>query len=232
MGRIKKSGIYCIENTYNNKKYIGQSVNIYDRWYKHRNALRQGNHDNDFLQKSWNKHGEDCFNFYILEECNKDSLDEKEKYYINLYKTLDKNYGYNLKEGGQDGVISLYSKIKQKESLEKAYQNPDLIELRRRDAIKQWSDPEIIAKHIGQNNGMYGKTHTAEAREKIAQAQRGRISTKRNYTPVYCIELDKVYSCAAEAQKELNTSTPVLEVCKGNRKTAGGYHWEFYRKVI
>ena len=33
------SGIYCIENKVNNKKYIGQSKNINDRWYKHKNEL-------------------------------------------------------------------------------------------------------------------------------------------------------------------------------------------------
>lgn len=27
------SGIYCIENTVNHKKYIGQSVNIRVRWW-------------------------------------------------------------------------------------------------------------------------------------------------------------------------------------------------------
>ena len=232
MGRTKISGIYCIENITNNKKYIGQSVNIYDRWYKHKHSLRQGNHDNDFLQKSWNRHGEECFKFYILEECDKDSLDEKEKYYIELYNTLDENCGYNLKKGGQDGVISIYGKIKQRESLKKAYQNPDLIELRKQDALKQWSNPEIIAKHMGKNNGMYGKTHTTEAREKIAQAQRGRKSPKRINTPVYCVELDRVFESAAEAKNVLNINSPILEVCYGNRKTAGGYHWEFYRKVI
>lgn len=232
MGRIIKSGIYCIENTLNNKKYIGQSVNIYDRWYKHKHSLEQGVHDNDFLQKSWNKHGKECFRFYILEECDKDSLDEREKYYIELYNTLDENYGYNLKKGGQDGVISIYGKIKQRESLKKAYQNPDLIELRKQDALKQWSNPEIIAKHMGKNNGMYGRTHTVEAREKIAQAQKGRKSPKRINIPVYCVELNRVFESAAEAKKELNINSPILEVCYGNRKTAGGYHWEFYRKVI
>ena len=43
------SGIYCIENIENNKKYIGQSKNINGRWYKHKNELKRGVHFNDYL---------------------------------------------------------------------------------------------------------------------------------------------------------------------------------------
>ena len=56
-------GIYCIENTINNKKYIGQSVEIENRWSKHRSELNKNKHDNDYLQKSWNKYGEKILNF-------------------------------------------------------------------------------------------------------------------------------------------------------------------------
>ena len=50
MRKNKICGIYCIENINTNKKYIGQSVNINDRWSKHKNELRQNSHDNDYLQ--------------------------------------------------------------------------------------------------------------------------------------------------------------------------------------
>ncbi len=226
MNRI--SGIYCIENIINHKKYIGQSVDIYNRWRNHKNELLHNCHDNDYLQKSFNKYGLDNFSFYIIEECFPQNLDEREIYYINYYHTLDDNYGYNLKAGGQDGTISEYGKIKKSNSLKNTYQNTNLKEIRRQDALKQWSNPEIKAKHCGENNGMYGRTHSYEAKEKISKSQKGRVSPKRNTTPVLCVELNKIYSCAAEAMKQLNITTKILEVCKGNRATAGGYHWQFY----
>ena len=228
MQENKISGIYCIENLSTGKKYIGQSVNIQDRWYKHKNELNNNHHDNDYLQKAWNKYGELDFKFYILETCEKDKLDELERYYIEYYNTLDRDKGYNLKSGGQ------YSNIQSKEVREKiskankkAYQNSNLKEIRKIDALKQWANPEIKEKITGKNNGMYGKTHSKEAREKISKVQKGRVSSKRNLIPVICIETNQKYNCAADAQKELNTSTSVLDVCKGNRKTAGGYHWKF-----
>lgn len=35
----KVSGVYCIINILNNKKYIGSSKNIYSRWFKHKANL-------------------------------------------------------------------------------------------------------------------------------------------------------------------------------------------------
>lgn len=45
---------------------------------------------------------------------------------------------------------------------------------------------------------------------------------------VRCIEKNKVFDCAATAQKELKIdSSSIHKCCKGIRKTAGGYHWEY-----
>ena len=102
MSKEKICGIYCIENILNNKKYIGQSIDIYSRWYQHKSELNRNSHCNDKFQKAWNKYGEDNFNFYIIEECCTDELDDIEQYYIHLY---DSYYnGYNLDFGGTNKV--------------------------------------------------------------------------------------------------------------------------------
>ena len=82
----KKAGIYCIVNVCNQKKYIGSSKNLYRRLMSHRSALRKGIHENKKLQNSWNKHGEDNFQYYILEYCQESNLISKEQYYINHIK--------------------------------------------------------------------------------------------------------------------------------------------------
>ena len=235
------SGIYCIENKVNNKKYIGQSKNINDRWYKHKNELKHGTHSNDYLQHSWNKYGENNFEFYILEYCNSDKLDEMEIYYIELYDTLNHANGYNLKSGGQDNGVQATEYVKEKisKALKKSYsENEEIKEKRRQDALSQWANPEIKAKILGKNNGMYGKTHSKEARRKISEAQKGRISQHRNTMPVFCIELNKIFIDAVTACNELNINKSragnIHEVCKGirNRKTVGGYHWQYLENNI
>ena len=83
-----------IKNNINNKSYIGQSINIENRWTHHKSELNNNRHINDYLQNAWNKYGEDNFSFIVIEECKESELNEKEIYYINKYNSM--NNGYNL----------------------------------------------------------------------------------------------------------------------------------------
>ena len=90
------SGIYLIKNTVNNKIYIGSSINLINRNYKHFWMLRKGIHDNNHLQNSYNKHGESSFIFEVLEHCSSEELILKENYYISKYKSNIIDFGFNL----------------------------------------------------------------------------------------------------------------------------------------
>ena len=96
----KVCGIYCIENINTHKKYIGQSQNIHKRWLDHKWALNNNVHDNSYLQKAWNKYGEENFSFIVIEECMAEDLNDREIYYIDFFKSFDRGYGYNLRGGG------------------------------------------------------------------------------------------------------------------------------------
>ena len=49
MAKEKICGIYCIENLINRKKYIGQSIDIYNRWYHHKHELNNNSHYNRWI---------------------------------------------------------------------------------------------------------------------------------------------------------------------------------------
>lgn len=225
----KLIGIYCIENTCNNKKYIGQSVDINNRWRQHKNELNQGIHFNDYLQKSWNKYGENSFLFYVLEECDELELNNKERFYIEKFNTMNRNNGYNLRSGGQDYCKCTESTCnKIREAVKKTYLNPERKQKQIDNALKQWANPNIKQKIIGENNGMYGKHHTEESKRKMSENKKGTVSWRRNRTPVLCIELNKEYDDATDAAKRLFLdSGGILKVCQGKRHTCGGYHWKF-----
>lgn len=77
-------GIYSITNVVTGDMYIGQTIQDFEkRWKSHISALNRGDHDNDYLQRSWNKYGEDAFKFKAIHYCDElDILNDLEKYYI------------------------------------------------------------------------------------------------------------------------------------------------------
>jgi group I intron endonuclease len=89
-------GIYRIYNKKTEKSYVGSSINLSKREYKHFWLLRNNSHDNIFLQNSFNKFGESEFNFEIVEYCEPFDLINRENHYINLFKSNISEFGYNL----------------------------------------------------------------------------------------------------------------------------------------
>ena len=71
--------IYCIDN---NKIYIGQSRHIRKRLCKHIRDLRKCRHQNEYLQRAWNKHGEQSFLFDVVETLPLKNLTDRENFFI------------------------------------------------------------------------------------------------------------------------------------------------------
>ena len=69
-----------------------------------------------------------------------------------------------------------------------------------------------------------GQKTTEEQREKIAEA---------NKIKVRCIETNEIFPSIEEASVwcGLKSFSKIGECCKGKRKTAGGYHWEYVNKI-
>ena len=81
-------GIYKITNKLNGKSYIGQSIHCGKRLDEHCSNKKQ------FIDETIELEGIQNFTFEILEECNKEELNEREDYYIEKYNTMFPN-GYN-----------------------------------------------------------------------------------------------------------------------------------------
>lgn len=110
------SFIYRILNIKNNKKYIGKtSRKLQYRKSQHFSELRRNTHHNSYLQRSFNKYGEENFKLEILVEgkFTNEELNKLEKIYILLYGTTNEKYGYNLAAGGE-GLNDPTGEIKKK----------------------------------------------------------------------------------------------------------------------
>ena len=99
LGNNTKTGIYCLTNTLTNMKYIGQAVNVGDRWKQHIKCGLGIDTPNNQLYQIMKKDGVENFKFELLEECNREDLNRKEKYWINFYQTDD--FGYNMTKGNK-----------------------------------------------------------------------------------------------------------------------------------
>lgn len=86
------TGIYAIRNKKTRKCYVGSAAEIEKRWSVHRHHLRKNKHHSTKLQRSWNKHGESCFTFRILERCSLKMLARREQYWMDHYDAHRNGY--------------------------------------------------------------------------------------------------------------------------------------------
>ena len=208
-----------------NKRYIGiTSQNPERRWRKN----GYGYKDHLYFWRAIQKYGWDNFKHDILfTGLTKDEAEQKEVELIAYYHSNNVNFGYNVSIGGESGS--------------KGYKYTD-------EQKKRLSDV-----HKGERNGMYGKHHTEDSIEKVrVKHLRENLSSdtiykmsiakkgkKRNpesikkqveaiSNKVICIETSVVYNGTKEAGK-LNNIDPscIAKVCRGERKTAGGFHWRY-----
>ena len=119
------SGIYCIENTKDGKKYIGKSKNIYKRIHQHRYDILNDRYrnENEYFRRAVKKHGIDSFIYYVLEEVGIDNLSSREIYWMERCQSLDRRKGYNLRKDSSSGMeVSEYTSEKISKRLKKEWE--------------------------------------------------------------------------------------------------------------
>ena len=95
VGKETKTGIYKITNTLNQKVYIGQAVNIAERWKQHiKRALGAEPLTQNKLYPAMAEDGVWNFTFEIVEVCEKAQLSEREQYWQKFFGA--KEYGYSI----------------------------------------------------------------------------------------------------------------------------------------
>lgn len=102
LGTKQKTGIYKITQISTNQCYIGQARDIKERLREHMKCgLGIDTPTGNKLYKAMIENSLDDFIFEMIEECNISDLNEKEKYYIDLFQSYD--YGFNSNRGINNG---------------------------------------------------------------------------------------------------------------------------------
>jgi len=113
--------IYIIENSNTGKFYIGRTNDPAQRKRAHFSELRRGAHGNPRLQYSFNKHGEQAFEFKVVDSATPELIQEKEAEWFKAFDE-DKSYLYNchFKTIGGEGLARPHtpeSKLKISEAI-------------------------------------------------------------------------------------------------------------------
>lgn len=203
-------GIYAIINTLNNKIYIGQSSNMFDRLHRHFKKLKNGKHENQHLQNSFNKYGENVFSISILEECYINELTTKEQLWLDSF---DDNEKYNICKIA--GTTLGYKHSKENKILIslKSKGNKSALGYRHTEATK------ALLSACSKNHVVKDETKIKlgdKLGKKVAQ-----ICKETN-------EIIKVYRSIRFAAKELNIQAKgIYQVCYHKLNSSGGYKWKF-----
>jgi group I intron endonuclease len=146
------NGIYLITNKDNNKKYVGQYVTSFKK--------RMNGHKTDMsikmyaIQNALNKYGWENFSREIIVESidfTQEELDQLEDDYIEFFNTLDRKYGYNLREGGHTAKQTDESKEKISKHHRGRYKNKE-IKNKKPSALKGIPKSVDHKKKIGDAN--------------------------------------------------------------------------------
>jgi group I intron endonuclease len=159
-----KTGIYCIENLVNGKRYIGKGKNIISR-------MNHPHKSSTYLFNAINKYGNENFHRYIIEYCEPEMLAEREQYYIREWKTKAPN-GYNLTDGGE-GCLNPSEETRRKMSESRSGENHPLFGKTRSEETRR-KMRENHSDVSGENNGFFGKTHSEETRKKMSESAKNR----------------------------------------------------------
>lgn len=239
--------IYKITNNINKKVYIGQTVESGGFNRRYRNNLKDYTH-NKHLRNSIIKYGIE--NFEICKTLDvafsQTELNIKESVWIRYYNSTNRKLGYNKKDGGSHGKHTLEAKINMSKA-QKAYfsTHNNHFKGKKRPQYSGEGNPNF-GNHIlsGEKHFNYGKHHSEETKQKIANSHTGIGAGEKNNSAINCVCYAKE-CCTGKIYKKnsyysmrkllenmgikLNRAC-VIQVLRGERKTHKGFI--FYREDI
>jgi group I intron endonuclease len=216
MSKITQSAIYMFKNTINSKIYVGQSVDVYSRYSKHKKSEFSSCINPTRFVNAIKKYGFNNFEFSIIEFVEKENLTIREQFWMDFYKSYLREFGYNA----CPAAGSPFGYKHTKETREK-------VSIASKGRLHSEKTKKLMSEiHTG-------KKMSIESIKKNRVAKLGKkVPNKRG------IEVEQVckktgdvickFISATSAHKHIGGGiSPILATCRGERKSAGGYLWRF-----
>lgn len=156
-------GIYKITSP-SGKIYIGQTVDVYCRWGEYKTLKCETQR---LLYRSLKKYGAENHKFEIVEECNREQLNEREIHYIKFFDTFNTPHGLNLTAGGEGGAKSEETKKVMSEAAFKKWKNIPIEDRKLSEEHKR-----KIGKASEGNQYRLGTKHDEDVLKKISESSK------------------------------------------------------------
>ena len=205
MRQINKNWVvYAHKNKINKKIYIGITGQKPERRWRN----GQGYKTSTYFYNAIQKYGWDNFEHIILQfNLTQQEAEEKEKYYIQKYNTLNDTYGYNIKKGGKlNQGLSKQGREKISQSSKKNWQNPEFKQKQSQKAKKQWQDISFKEKQYNQKTS-----------KKVQCIETGDIFPSQSRAAAWC-----GLKCGASIARNANGKASYAGTLNGKQ-----LHWRF-----
>jgi group I intron endonuclease len=237
--------IYIIKNKVSNKVYIGQTIRTLNgRKSEYKLAYKNKKFHNPYLKNSFMKYGWDSFEFSILDTANTiDELNEKEIYYIQYYKSNQREYGYNITSGGRNAIPTIETLHRMAESHRGIKQTTNWIKNRIHiagsDDAKKYGKKKTIEerKLLSINSSRYwlGKVRDDETKQKISKTKLSLgLSDKQKEVlckKVYRVELSNnvvtEFESTVQASIVVNVNQSTISRWCSKNKIINGFLWRY-----
>ena len=199
----KEGGVYKIKCLCTGKRYFGSTVNFENRKRQHFEDLRGNKHVNRYLQRAFNKYGEDNFEFIQLLNCSKEDLLFYEQLFLdalnpgdfNICKKAESRLGVSMTEETRQ---KLSNSLKGRKVWNKGVKN-----CYSKETVKKISN-SLKGRFKGKNSPSYGRKFSEDQKRKISKAQIGKIPWNKGLTKEIDLRVmsKKVGGAMTEEQKE------------------------------
>ena len=242
--------LYMHVNKTNGKVYIGQTKKSYgSRWNNGKGYRGCSRFANAIKKYGWHEGFE---HLSLIEGLSKIEADYFERFFIAFFDSQNPEFGYNLTAGGDENPLD-NSVVREHhyEAMKKLHADPEWQEKNREGAKKRAADPEW-RKNVREGakkraadpewqeknregvkkrsaNPEWVEKNREGAKKRAADPEWQRKHRETHCKKVRCVETHIVYGSLKEAAVAVKLKTPnnIGCCCRGERKTAGGYHWEY-----
>jgi len=221
----KIQGIYVIRNIINEHSYVGQSINIKQRWYYHKTQPKKSY---DYpIYRAFRKYGIDNFEFKVLEFVdNIDDLTNREQFWYDKLKPT-------------------YNQIEPTKPISSNQQRPVFqIDIDTLNIIKRFESSAEAERETGINSSSISKLCKGTGKtmggyywcycKKYDNFKPSLFYRRKEVQQIDkdTLEVINVFKSINEVTEKLKINCDnIIKVCRGNkhRPTAGGYKWQFVK---